>query len=65
MRCRALEPIRTRQQKKDHDKERTTGIMGLAINRYSSARPEKDVREGVPAGSCGSCHHARGIGRVP
>ena len=31
----------------------------------TSARPEEDVREDDPAGSCGCCHHARGIGRVP
>ena len=57
-----LEPIRTGQQKEDHDKERTTGSKGWAINRYRSARPEEDVREDDPAGPCGSCHHARGIG---
>ena len=62
--CKGVEPIRTRQQNEDRQRE-TTGGKGWAINRYWSARPEEDLSEDDSTGPCGSCHHARGTGRVP
>ena len=37
----------------------------IMTKREPTARSKEDVREDDPAGLRGSCHHARGIGRVP
>ena len=47
------------QQRENHWKQ------GMNNQPLQVSTSQEDVREDDPAGPCGSCHHARGIGTGP